>query len=313
LLFLPAPIFAGLLAWFWLKREDWGRHALLGIGFFLINLVPVLAFIALKYRDMAWSLDHLIYLPSIGLCELVAAAGEGVRSRLPAKVRILAGVLAALVLLGLAWESHRYAAKFVDQKTLWTYALRYNSDAGARNNLGDALQREGRMAEAILQYREALRAKPGYAEAHNNLANALLALGQFPEAQAEYEEALRLKSTYAEPHNGLGNILTLTGKMDAAGPQYAEALELKPDYPEALNGLGNVLLHAGRIPEAEAKFEQALELNPDYAEAHCNLGLVFVQTGRLPEAIAQFEIAQRLKPNDARIARVLESLRAAPK
>jgi Flp pilus assembly protein TadD len=101
--------------------------------------------------------------------------------------------------------------------------------------------------------------------------------------------------------------------MDAAGPQYAEALELKPDYPEALNGLGNVLLHAGRIPEAEAKFEQALELNPDYAEAHCNLGLVFVQTGRLPEAIAQFEIAQRLKPNDARIARVLESLRAAPK
>src|SRR5262249_45584014 len=46
----------------------------------------------------------------------------------------------------------------------------------ARNNLGAALEKQGRLDEAIPQYLEALRINPHYAEAHRNLG--FVRLGQ---------------------------------------------------------------------------------------------------------------------------------------
>ena len=39
---LTLPLLALTLAALWTKRATWGRHALLGVGFFLINLLPVI-------------------------------------------------------------------------------------------------------------------------------------------------------------------------------------------------------------------------------------------------------------------------------
>jgi hypothetical protein len=38
--YLPWLVLGGTIYWFWTKRQSWGRHALLGLGFFLINLGP---------------------------------------------------------------------------------------------------------------------------------------------------------------------------------------------------------------------------------------------------------------------------------
>ena len=40
--FLPWLILVGVIVGLWTRRESWGRHALLGLGFFLINLAPFL-------------------------------------------------------------------------------------------------------------------------------------------------------------------------------------------------------------------------------------------------------------------------------
>src|SRR5215831_12147755 len=54
--------------------------------------------------------------------------------------------------------------------------------AEAHNNLGTALQDQGRLAEAIAQYRRALALNPGYAEAHGNLGKALMEGGDLTQA-----------------------------------------------------------------------------------------------------------------------------------
>jgi protein O-mannosyl-transferase len=308
--FLPWPILGGAIGWMWIKRESWGRHALFGVGFFLINLVPVLGFIFVRFKVMAWSLDHLIYLPIIGLIGLAVAACEAIGERLPSGVRYLAIGIVVLAVAMLTRESHRYAKIFINQQTLWTYTLHYYPDAvAARNNLGDALLKQGRVADAIAQFREALRLQPDYAEAHNNFGNALVSSGKLPEAREQYTEALRLKPDYPEAHNGMGNAWVLNWKLPEAMEQYTEALRLRPDYSEAHNGLGNVLLQMGRLLEALAECEAALKLNPDYADAHCTAGLILAQMGRLSEAIAQFETASKLDPGNARIEQELELLR----
>ena len=112
---------------------------------------------------------------------------------------------------------------------------------------------------------------PTYAEAHNNLGNALQAQGQLAEAVSQYQQALRLKPDFVEAHNNLGNVLWAQGQLAEAVAQYQQALRLKPDYAGTHNNLGNALKDQGKLDEAVACYRRALELKPDFAVAHSNL------------------------------------------
>jgi superkiller protein 3 len=50
--------------------------------------------------------------------------------------------------------------------------------------LGFVLSRQGKLDEAILQFREAIRVDPEYAAAYNNLAASLVQQGKLEEAAA---------------------------------------------------------------------------------------------------------------------------------
>ena len=108
--FSPIPYLAwlalGLGAWYlWTKRETWGRHALLGVGFFLINLAPCPGFIPAPNMDFTWVMDHFLYLPIIGLTALVVAAVESLAPQLSPAGRIGGATVAIIALALLALES----------------------------------------------------------------------------------------------------------------------------------------------------------------------------------------------------------------
>ncbi len=274
--FLPWPILIVAISWCWNNRATWGRHALLGLGFFLINLAPFVGFTPAAYMSFTWVMDHVLYIPLIGLIGLAVAACGQIDERLPESFRPFGIGAIAIVLTLAAVESHDYAGIFINQEKLWTYTLEGNPDSEV---------------------------------AHNNLGLVLLNAGRLPDAIEQFEAALRIKPDYAFAHNGLGNALFLSGRTAEAIGHYEEALRLDPAYPEAHNGLANTLLQSGRVPEAEAECEKALKLKPNYAEAHCVLGLVLARQGRVPEAIGQFETASRLNPTDIRIGQELNVLR----
>ena len=79
-------------------------------------------------------------------------------------------------------------------------------------NLGNALRKQGKLAEAIASFQQALRLKPDLAEAGNNLGLALQDQGKLGEAITAYQQAVRLKPDYAEAYNNLGNALKEQGK-----------------------------------------------------------------------------------------------------
>jgi tetratricopeptide (TPR) repeat protein len=308
--FLPWPILLAVIYWLWTKRGSWGRHALLGLGFFLINLALFIGFNAAAYMKYTWVMDHLLYIPIIGLIGLVVAASEQMEKRLFTPIRYCGIGLATGVMLLLAWLSHAYAAKYLNSETLWTYELQHNSEAYlAHNNLGTILLEHGRIPEAIEHYEEALRIDPDFALANNNLGNALLDTGRTPEAIEHYERAVRVSPDNSAMHYNLGGALLRTGRTSEAIEQFELALRIDPTnssahfdpviYARMHYTLGNTLQHTGRLPEATEQYEQAVQLQPDNAEARYSLGNALFQTGRLTEAIEQYEQDLRIEPNHA--------------
>ena len=64
----------------------------------------------------------------------------------------------------------------------------------------------GHREEAVAHLAQALRLKPGYAEAHYNLGMALAQTGRVAEAIEHLEQALRLKPDLIEARNQLARL-----------------------------------------------------------------------------------------------------------
>ena len=67
------------------------------------------------------------------------------------------------------------------------------------------------------------------------------AKGDTDAAIAEYREAIKLKPGFAEAHNGLGLALQHKGQTDDAIAEYRKAIELKADYQLARDNLARAL------------------------------------------------------------------------
>lgn len=298
--FLPWPIWCGVIYWFWTKRRGWGRHAFLGLGFFFLNLLPFSGLVANSFMKSSWVMDHLLYVPIIGLIGLAVATLDQLSERLsPFLWRCSTGVVALAMAL-MAWESHAYAAIFVNQETFWSYAVAHNPGCWvAHNNLGIAFIQNGRGSEAVQEYEKALNINPGLIAPRVNLGNALAQMGKMNEAMDRFQEALRIRPGDIMIKKKICNALRSSGQYEEAANVYLEILRKNPNDVEAHTDLGVVLIQMGRRLEGIQHYKEAIRLQPDFAPAHYNLGIVLGESHDMDGAIDQFQQAARLDPDDA--------------
>ncbi len=231
--FLPWPVLFGALYWLWRRRAGWGRHALLGLGFFLLTLAPFIGFNSVTYMGFTWVMDHFLYIPLVGLVGLAVAAFENIEGRISHSARPWLAVTTAVALALLAWESHDYAGIFIGPERLWTYTVEHNPTSWlAYNNLGNVMLETGRGPEAIELYQKALQLNPNMVEAHNNLGLALAQLGRTSEAVDQYELALKFNPHFGLAHANLGNALSRLGRVQEAIDHYQQALLINPNDRE---------------------------------------------------------------------------------
>jgi len=131
----------------------------------------------------------------------------------------------------------------------WPVIDQSGPSASALNNLGIALARQGRIAEAIRSYELAIRARPAFAVAHNNLAATLARQGKLDEAIRYYREAVRIDPDYATAHNNLGIVLARRGDLEGAATHFRLALRIQPQFAEARQNLSRALARQGRKDE----------------------------------------------------------------
>lgn len=115
------------------------------------------------------------------------------------------------------------------------------------------------------------RTEPDYSRIHKNTGNTLKRQGKLEEAINEYRKALQIKPDYAEAHYSLGNALAAQGKLAEAIKHYRLAIQFKPDFAKAHSNLATSLYKQGRVDKAIAHFREAVRIDPDLVEARVNL------------------------------------------
>ena len=157
----------------------------------------------------------------------------------------------------------------------------------------------GQVRASHLQYKKAVRVKPGFADAYNNMGLALAKWGRTDDAMAAYRKAIEIKPDYTNAHCNLGAALANRGQNEAAMVEYQKTLEIDPRHVNARTNLGMALASSGRTEEAIAEYRKALEVKPDLAEARNNLGQLLAQVGRSDQAIRAVQAGVELKPDFA--------------
>ncbi|HOC58032.1 MAG TPA: tetratricopeptide repeat protein [Verrucomicrobiota bacterium] len=298
LAYLPGLMLV-LVGWvLWRYRKGWGRHAILGLGYFVVVLSPTLGFFKMAYWCYALVADHWVYFAVPGVAAAVGAGLACLAGANPAaigarRLRLWFAAAVAVALVGLlALASNRRARIYADSTALWQETVRQNPSAWiAWYNWGTALAKHNMITEAEGKFAETVRQKPDYALGHCSLGGMLLVQGKTEAALRELLAALKLDPSLPDAQRNLAALYAATGKTDEALFHFQESLRLDPFHPASHYCYGNLLVKLGRAEEAQQRFARALELQPGYAEAHLALGHLLAASGKKDEAARHFRAA----------------------
>jgi Tfp pilus assembly protein PilF len=256
-------------------------HPYLPVGWFwyLGTLVPVIGLVNIGYQATA---DRYTYIPLIGIFIMVVWLGaDAVAGRQGRKATLV--IAAAVILICLAITSRWQLGFWQSSSTLFarTIAVTRNNYV-ACNNLGAALQLEGKLDEAMVAYEASLAIKPSQAPPHNNIGLILAAQGKLNEAVRYYTTALSLAPGYRDAGYNLGVALSRQGMLEDAVVQFARVINLKLGSNDQINrfATGLQLIKAGRYSEATAKFDEAIRVDPLNAKVYRELGSLLVRFGQ---------------------------------
>jgi tetratricopeptide (TPR) repeat protein len=178
--------------------------------------------------------------------------------------------------------------------------------------LAHELAKRGNTAEAIKNYRAALKIDPQLPGLHYELAEMLNTLSTtegHQEAENEYKAALQANPFDEQAECRLADIALQRGDLKEASERFNRALQLQPNDPIASIGLAKVFMTMEQPEKAEPLLRHALELDPTSAIAHFRLSTVYRQKGLTNEAKHEAEQYQKYKEMKEKLNVIYRDLR----
>ena len=171
----------------------------------------------------------------------------------------------------------------------------------------DEYVQKRQLPEAIIEYGNALKAKPDDGAVHYKLGRAYEDSGDAVKAYKEYARAGDLDPANIDAQMRAGNILLSAGEFQLARTRAELVLKVDPKHVPALILLGNASAGLKDTVTALRQVEQAVALDPTSAPAWSALGAVKFIGGRDAEAAAAFERAVAVAPQSVEAYLALSS------
>lgn len=179
--------------------------------------------------------------------------------------------------------------------------------------IAEELRERGKHADAIKEYRNAIRLRPqGYPAARIGLARSLMAGDKYDEAIAEARRAMREKQgPYPEAYVVIANTKRTQALYDDAISNYRTALSLARNFsPEAHTGLAITYQDRNRAEDAIKQFQAAVAQSNDTEPIlYFLLGSALEREYRNKEAVEAYEKYLQLDPNGSQASAIRSVVR----
>ena len=172
-------------------------------------------------------------------------------------------------------------------------------------NEGAELANQGKDAEAIAKFQEAVAAKPDLTAGWQALAKVNLRVKNYPKAIEAANKALELANDETDMFAVLYEAYKATGDK-------AKAEEFKKKLPANASMLFNdaaKAINAGKDADAEPLLKQAIAADDKFAQAYYELGMVYVRAGKNADAKTNLQKYLELDPNGKDAATAKEMLK----
>lgn len=252
--------------------------------------------------------ERVLYMPSMGWCLLVA---HGWRLLANKRSKLAA---AALIFLLIAFSAKTYIRNW-DWKTeysIFASGLKVNRhNAKLYNNVGHALEAEGKYSEALQFFNTAVTVQPDDVGAHINVGRTYNHLGRYQEAEEAYVKAksllpkakpgesyqARIAPNHLNVFLNLANLISKNAtRLEEADMLYRQAISMRSDYTQAYINRGDILIKLNRTKEAQEVYERALLYDSGNPDIYYNLGVVLLEQGKASQALAYLDKALELEP-----------------
>lgn len=268
------------------------RYLVIGWLWFLGTLVPVIGLVQVGDAAMA---DRYAYIPLIGIFVMLAFGAADLAEQ--KKIGSWLAIPAVVVILGLAFATHRQIGYWQSNVDLWSHTLAVTQNNFiAEDNLGGAFILEGKEEEAQPHFRAAAYINPRDPMSHSNLGTYFQTHNQLPEAIAQYEVAVGLTTDaglLSETYANLGVAYGKLGEDAQAYRSFEQSLHFNPNRFNAWLGLGVLAQKHGNLEEAIRDLSRSVQLQPT-AQAYFVLGRAFEQAGRFEEAREDYRRARSI-------------------
>lgn len=172
---------------------------------------------------------------------------------------------------------------------------------------GQLFEYQGKLAQAVARYRQAIEVEPTFLPAHNQMSLVYNTLGKYSQAERILKNALKLAPNEAYLHNNLAFNYILQHRPQDAERELRKALALRPDFKRAKMNLGIVLAKQDKCDQALTYF---LEACPPH-EANYNLAMVHQARGELELAEICYKRSLALAPRFAPAKKALDAIEKA--
>ena len=169
---------------------------------------------------------------------------------------------------------------------------------------GNALVTQQNHAEAIIEYRNAIKQDAQFGEARFKLAQSYEATKDLARAMKEYVRAADLLPNEPESQLAAARMLVLAGQFEDAKARAERVLAADPKSVQANLVLGSALVGMKDVDGAIKQVEDAVALDPLDGQSQTTLGVLQLAKGDVARAEAAFVEAVRVKPQsiEARIS-----------
>uniref|UniRef100_A0A1A9W3N0 Protein O-mannosyl-transferase TMTC3 n=1 Tax=Glossina brevipalpis TaxID=37001 RepID=A0A1A9W3N0_9MUSC len=259
--------------------------------------------------------ERILYMPSMGFSLLIAYGYERLKRKADVYgyfwPSILKTSLVAL-LLSHAIRTHQRNADWKNEYTLFMSGVHVNDrNAKLFNNVGHALENEGRFNEALAYFQQAVNIQPDDIGAHINVGRTYNNLKHYAKAEAAYLKAkslfprikpgesyqARIAPNHLNVFINLANLIARNQtRLEEADYLYRQAISMRADYVQAYINRGDILMKLNRTIQAQEVYEKALLYDSENADIYYNLGVVFLEQGKSAQANVYFNKALELYP-----------------